>query len=866
VEQWIEEISAALTRNCRPTQLPFELKAGKDILLQAQQEGRPTEGVVWVTWSEGLVGFAGQAAEPHPAVPLPLTPRTWIRADSPAQLSCQSTAALHAMGKLEVALDGFQRLALQALGQRHQQDLEAQRERLSRRAEAEARAEQGMERRLAAILTSGPPESPPEFLDPLLAACWHVGRATGISIRAPDYQSEDGFSDPVQRIAQASNVRARPVRLEGAWWLSTDDSLVGFTREGQPVALIREHLGKFTLCNPTTAERIPLTPAVANTLGPTAVIFYRSFPEGPVSALRLFRWGLSGTLRDGAWIMWLSLAAGLLGLLPPYFTGLLFSQIIPAANRYWLAQVAACLTVAAMVNAIFMMVRGLALTRFGARFETSTEAGIWDRLLALPPSFFRTYTAGDLAMRAFSIRRIRAVWSAAVITTLLAGMSGLFNLFLLFYYSPQLAQWTLLLLLPPVLATLLVGWVQLVYSRRATEASGKMQGWVLQLITGIAKIRIAGAERRLFACWSQRFADAKGPEHKAHLLLAGLTTFNAAYDVLSLLAIYGLAVLWRPAEVPIPPVGDLIGFTAAFVGLTTVVLGATVALIQCLETVPLFAFARPLLQTAPEVVAEQRDPKKLSGALQVKHVFFGYNPDLPPVLQDVSIDVRPGEFIALVGPSGSGKSTLLRLLLGFEIPHSGSIYYDQTELVQLDVRAVRRQIGTVLQNATVMAGSLFENIVGSYPLTLDDAWEAARKSGLAEDIQRMPMGMQTMVSQGGGTLSGGQRQRLLIARALARKPRILLFDEATSALDNRTQETVRRSLEELRVTRLVIAHRLSTVMRADRIVVLESGRVVQAGTFAELMGQPGLFAEMARRQQLGGLEAAVPLPVKLDSE
>jgi ABC-type bacteriocin/lantibiotic exporter with double-glycine peptidase domain len=249
----------------------------------------------------------------------------------------------------------------------------------------------------------------------------------------------------------------------------------------------------------------------------------------------------------------------------------------------------------------------------------------------------------------------------------------------------------------------------------------------------------------------------------------------------------------------------------------------------------------------------------------VQHVRFGYHPDLPPVLHDVSLAVRPGEFVALVGPSGSGKSTLLRLLLGFETPQSGSIFYDGSSLANLDVRAVRRHIGAVLQHASVMAGSLFENIAGSHPLTLDDAWEAARMAGLDEDIRRMPMGMQTLVSQGGSTLSGGQRQRLLIARAVARKPRILLFDEATSALDNRTQDVVRQSLEKLRVTRLVIAHRLSTVRHADRIYVFEAGRIVQTGTPIELLAQPGLFAEMAHRQQIAELGSGNGQPVSSNS-
>jgi ABC-type bacteriocin/lantibiotic exporter with double-glycine peptidase domain len=229
-------------------------------------------------------------------------------------------------------------------------------------------------------------------------------------------------------------------------------------------------------------------------------------------------------------------------------------------------------------------------------------------------------------------------------------------------------------------------------------------------------------------------------------------------------------------------------------------------------------------------------------------VSFRYGADGPPILEDVSLSVEPGEFVALVGPSGSGKSTLLRLLLGFDSPSTGTVYYDGHDLASVDVSAVRGQIGVVLQSSRLMAGDVFTNIVGSAPLTMDEAWAAAEMAGVADDIRAMPMGMHTLVSDGASTLSGGQRQRLLIARALVRRPRLVFFDEATSALDNRSQEIVSRSLERTNATRLVIAHRLSTIRHADRILVIERGHVVQAGSFDALARQPGLFAQLIARQ------------------
>jgi ABC-type bacteriocin/lantibiotic exporter with double-glycine peptidase domain len=252
--------------------------------------------------------------------------------------------------------------------------------------------------------------------------------------------------------------------------------------------------------------------------------------------------------------------------------------------------------------------------------------------------------------------------------------------------------------------------------------------------------------------------------------------------------------------------------------------------------------------TAPEARAERTDPGVLSGDIEINQVSFRYKADGPLALNDVSLRVRPGEFVAIVGPSGSGKSSLFRLLLGFETPEAGSVYYNGQDLTKLDVQAVRRQIGVVLQEARLMPGSIYQNIIGTLDLTLEDAWEAARMSGLDEDTRQMPMGMHTVITAGGATLSGGQRQRLMIARAVVAKPRLMLFDEATSALDNRTQETVSKNLEVLHTTRIVIAHRLSTIRRADRVYVLVGGRLAQSGAYAELLNQRGPFADLVKRQ------------------
>jgi len=365
----------------------------------------------------------------------------------------------------------------------------------------------------------------------------------------------------------------------------------------------------------------------------------------------------------------------------------------------------------------------------------------------------------------------------------------------------------------------------------------------------IAKLHVSGAEPRAFAVWAREFATQKELSIRAQNVTNYLTVFNSAFPVISLVAIFSYAThLMGHPLLDVLTTGTFLAFLAAFVQFQSAALQFNSTVESVLGIVPIYERVAPIFEAVPEVDEARKHPGELSGALEISHLSFRYHQDAPLVLRDLSLVVKPGEFVAIVGPSGSGKSTLLRLLLGFEKSDSGAIYYDGGDLAGLDIQAVRQQIGVVIQNARLGAGSIFENIVGSAPLTLDDAWQAAQWAGLDEDIHKMPMGMHTFISEGGRNLSGVQRQRLHIARALVKKPRLFFFDEATSALDNQTQLVVSRSLDALRATRVVIAHRLSTIVNAERILVIHKGTVVQSGCYEELINREGLFRELAKRQ------------------
>jgi ATP-binding cassette subfamily C protein len=546
------------------------------------------------------------------------------------------------------------------------------------------------------------------------------------------------------------------------------------------------------------------------------------------------------------------IAATLLGMLVPQATAILIDNAIPDSDRTLLLQVGLGLLVAAIATATFRTAQGLAILRLETSSDASTQAAVWDRLLNLPVSFFRRYTTGDLQSRVASISQIRRQLSGTTVINLTSALFALLNLGLLLHYSFKLALIAVVVAIIVAIATTTSGALLIRKVRPLLELQGEIFGQTIQLVNGISKLRITGAEERAFATWSKNYSRQIKLELSTQHIEDGVALFNTLMPTLASAVLFWFTVqLLTEAQTAGErglTIGTFLAFNTAF---ATFIKGATDlsnTATGVLQILPQWKRAQPILETVPEVDLNKSDPGRLTGSIVLDRITFRYREDGPLTLDDVSINAQPGEFVALVGGSGSGKSTLFRLLLGFETPISGTMYYDGQDLAGLDVEAVRRQLGVVLQSGRITSASIFENIASGARVTLDEAWEAARMAGLADDIAAMPMAMHTVISEGGGNLSGGQRQRLLIARALVLKPRILLFDEATSALDNRTQAIVSESLDRLQVTRLVIAHRLSTIRNAHRIYVLQAGRVVQQGKFEELAVEEGLFAQLVARQ------------------
>ncbi len=728
-------------------------------------------------------------------------------------------------------------------------DQDLGRERLVRKLATDRKLVNDAVSRLAALLEGNEQTVAAEAEEPLLDVCRQVAKSLGITIVKPVARTGgDSSKDPLEAIVRVSRLRTRQVALQGRWWTEDNGPLIAYRGESQrPVALLQKSARRYQLYDPAAdGALVEVTAAVAAELAPFAQVLYRTLPSQALKGMDLLRFAVKGRGGDIGVILLTGLAAGLLGLITPVATGIIFNTIIPGAQLNQLFMLTLALLISAFSVAIFNYTRSIAVLRLEGRMDQHVQGAIWDRLLELPVPFFRTFSTGDLADRAMGINTMRRILSGTTISGLISGVFSLFSLALLFWYSIPLAKVAVLLTLVALLFMAITSMLQLRYERQLAGISGRLSGLVLENITGIAKFRISGSEGRVFARWARVFASQRQLARKIRVVQNCVQTFTGVYPIISMIVIFTMIVRFAGKD-PLST-GDFLAFNAAFSQFLQSVLGVFISLVGAIGVLPLYQRCKPILETLPETDEAKADPGRLTGEFEVSRLCFRYTPDGPLILSDVSLRVRAGEFVALVGSSGSGKSTLFRLLLGFEQYESGGIFYDGQDLAGLDVRELRRQLGVVLQNGQVLAGDIFMNIVGSSRLTLDDAWEAARLAGMEEDIKNMPMGMHTMISHGGGGLSGGQRQRLLIARALAAKPRILFFDEATSALDNKTQAMVNRSLEGLRTTRVVIAHRLSTIVNADKIYVLDQGRIVQQGTYDALLTQPGLFADLAKRQ------------------
>ncbi|MDB6036613.1 MAG: bacteriocin system transporter, ATP-binding protein [Verrucomicrobiales bacterium] len=855
IDQWVRALSTGLGRDIH-TRTEFMLDHENVLRVEGNKSFRSRKGVYWIAHEGGDLVFLGMEdiAAKGTAELFPITEDTWVQTLEPVTLSGFRTNKLLRQPTIWAALSYFYETILKC--ERINKRLAEVDEfnRLQDRFSAGRKAAHRSLEELASVFQARPSVDSSAIDDPLFNACDLVAKNRGITLRPPrELVKGETVRDPLGLIVKTSGVRMRKVSLKGSWWREEGGPFLVYTGESlTPAAALPVGQNGYILVDPKTRASTPLTNTVAATIHESGYTFYRSFGENVITARKVFAFGIHGLGKDFTILMLMGLGGGLLGILPPMATGLLFDSIIPSAQQAQLLQITAGLILIALSIGIFEFTRGVALLRIEGKMDNNVQAAVVDRLFSLPIPFFRQFSSGDLADRANGISQIRQSISATVGNSIISNIFALFNLLLLFYYDTKLALVGVVLILVTGIFTLFCSVLQIRYQRQIMEMQGRISGQIFQFLNGITKLRVAGAEVLAFSKWATLFAAQKRIAIKSRSVTNRISVFNAGFPVLSSAVFFWVVVYW--SDEPHLSPGSFLAFFAAFTVFLGSMLAMILSIISALNVVPLFERVRPLLSTQPEISAVKIHPGELSGRIELSRISFRYTPDGPLVLKDLSFEIKPREFIAIVGPSGSGKSTLLRLFLGFDQPEAGAILFDGQELRELDVGVIRRQIGIVLQTSKLMAGNILFNIIGSLPLTQEDAWEAARMAGLEEDIKRLPMGMHTVVSTSSAVFSGGQQQRLMIARAIAFKPKILLFDEATSALDNRTQALVSESLEKLHATRVVIAHRLSTIINADRIYVMDKGQIVQMGNYKELLAQPGMFQDLARRQIVGEAE------------
>ncbi len=654
-------------------------------------------------------------------------------------------------------------------------------------------------------------------------------------------------NEQLEYLLRPYGIMRRTVRLEDGWYRDAIGVMLGSFRESRKaVALIPGGLSGYTYYDPETGRRKRIGRKEQHLFGEEAVVFYKPFPLKKLSLSALTGY-IVRTLSASDYIMiaLATLALSLLGMLSPVISKLLFAQVLPSGSVRLLMAMAVFSVCVSVSMLLVSAVRDMLLARIGTKLSISVDAAAMMRIMSLPADFFRSYSAGELANR---VSQIGVLCRMLVSTVLSTGFTSLFSLIYIsqiFAYAPALVTPALVVILATVVISLLSSLIQVKVSARQMELSGKESGMTYALISGIQKIKLAGAEKRAFARWGDLYAESARLAYDPPVFLKLNSVISLAISLTGTIVMYYMAVRSGVS------VADYYAFSTAYGMVSGAFMSLAGIALSAAQIRPILAMVKPFFDEVPEISDGKQVLTRLSGGIELSHVSFRYSDDMPLVIDDLSLKIRPGQYVAIVGKTGCGKSTLLRLLLGFEKPQKGAVYYDGRDLEKIDLRSLRRRIGVVTQNGKLFQGDIYSNIVISAPwLTQQDAWEAAELAGIAEDIRKMPMGMNTVISEGSGGISGGQKQRLMIARAVAPKPRVLMFDEATSALDNVTQKKVSDALEQLKCTRIVIAHRLSTIRQCDRIIVLDNGKIAEDGTYDELIAADGAFAELVARQRL----------------
>lgn len=657
-----------------------------------------------------------------------------------------------------------------------------------------------------------------------------------------------GYNYSVEDIARLSHFAVREITLEENWFHADGGPLLAFAeKSGRPVVCLPVSPKKY-VAHMDSETRVKVDAKTAASLSPKACMFYAPFPNKPMGAKDLAAFALSRLqARDVFVYLLMSLLGVLVGLLIPMLNQLIFDRFIPLGNRVALVDLCSVMLTCTLGNIAFGIVKNFSMLRGARSMEYAVQAAAFDRLFHLPQSFFEAHSSATLIKCASGAGQVLRIVAQNVLPVLLGALFSIFYLARMFGYSALLARTALIMLLISMLVTALLGSMKIRHENARLAAETDAETMLFQFLGGVQKIRLSGVEDRALYEYLRPYTESRREGMQIDRLQSAAAVFSSAATTVFSLILYTVMIR-NDMQIAL---GDYLAFTSAFGMLSASMMQLVNCYLDYNMLIPHYQYVRMLLEQSKELREDAPSPRDISGNIEVNNLSFAYEADGPMVLKNISFTVKKGEYIGIVGGSGSGKSTLLRCLLGFETPNVGKIYYDGQDIESVDKRELRKRFGVVLQNGKLISGSIAENISIANPrMSREQVKEIIADVGLEEEVRRMPMGLETMLSENGGTISGGQMQRILIGRALANDPAILFFDEATSALDNVTQAKICEALEKRSITRIVIAHRLSTVENCDRIFVMQDGAIVETGRFADLMRQRGVFYALANRQIL----------------
>ena len=655
-----------------------------------------------------------------------------------------------------------------------------------------------------------------------------------------------GVGEMLDYLASETGLMYRNVTLHAGWRKNAFGAMLGSLKDtGELIPIMPGAMGGYYYVDSDSGKRIRVTRSNEKEIDLEAICFYKALPDKGLGLKDLAGFIFSGIRKvEWLWLAVYTLAGLAVGLMIAPLTSLIY-QLIP--NYEGLTPIFAILgflLTLKVSQSLMDMLKDIAVKSISSRQEVTVQAAVMMRVLMLPASFFRAYSAGDLQSRIDLIPEFCKRLLSLTTT-------GIFSVSLSIAYLLQIAGFSPVLTIPVLLQIGLTALssYQAVKAIEILEYKAQENGYIYNALRRISKIRVTGTENRTFIRWAKMYYKVDEATFHPSLWIRLCGAVPTAISLTALCLIYYLAVRTGISKTA------YFGFAASYGAVTAMLGQITGSVEEYAAILPIFDMLKPLLSQTTENAGDRRMVANLSGNIRVQDVSFSYSKDGPRILNRLNLNIRAGEYVAITGRTGCGKSTLMRLLLGFETPQRGTIYYDRNMLDKLDLRSVRQQIGTVLQDGKLFIGDIYSNIVICNPsLSLDEAWEAAELAGISEDIRQMPMGMRTLISEENGGISGGQKQRLMIARAIANHPKILFFDEATSALDNISQKKVSESLDSLKCTRIVIAHRLSTIRNCDRILVMDQGNIVGDGSYEELLVSCPLFEELVKRQMLDAAE------------